>query len=151
LIALAVALVAVVAALAAAVIYLTVEIGHGAVRERDVRDDKERVIKAGVDLATQLSAEKQRAEALDQDVRDKDAEITRETRARKTVEAHRDQLLQELARSGDPGALVSSANNELRALSELSGTTTAASSEHPDAVHGPATHAPPGDPPKSER
>jgi hypothetical protein len=49
----------------------------------------------------------------------KEAELIRETLARKSVEKHREQLLAELAKTGNPSAVASQIRKELEALAAL--------------------------------
>ncbi len=53
----------------------------------------------------------------------KETELIRELLARKTVEKHRDQLLAELAKSGNPSAVASQIRKELAALATLGDPT----------------------------
>jgi hypothetical protein len=66
----------------------------------------------------------------------------REAAARAVAEKHRDVLLQDLARSGDPRALAAAVQRELSALSRLSGASAPAAGAGETAVHGSATPDP---------
>lgn len=81
---------------------------------------------------------------LDTTIVDLRAALERETNARRMAEKHREELLDDLAKSGDPRAVASGVRNELRKLSEMSEARSAApasSGHEAGAVHGSAAEA----------
>lgn len=132
------------AALVGLLVYVLVLYSRERAEERSLRAKLLEELLNGQNLKMTLQKFEQSNAQLNEALAHKTVELSHEVDARKRLERYRDELLEEMARYGDPRGIATRIRAELQALSKMSARAAAAgkSGEGASGVSGTAT----GDP-----